>query len=584
MSRSTSSSGFVPVMRLLEKRLPAYLVGVLLRGLTLAYCFNLVMAFVFQDVLNASMSGDMTLWTRGVVLALATFVLGTPIVCVGWYVLVRAVYWQLAAVRSRFYTRLAKAPLDCVERHHSGDLVSRCTSDLSVVTGMYAEIAGSAQGISMGILGIGALVALDWRLGAAGMSIGLLYLATSFGFARILRRQSDATQAAQSALVQRLSDLLAGFLTTRMFQREDAVTGQCSDAAQAVAERRIAVGRTKAAHGAVQELLEWLATMGVLALALVLFGRGVLLVGAVWAAVRLQGNASALFNSVGGYITGLQRGLAGGRRILEVLAWPDESSPVELAPASLAAAGPIVSLRNVSYAYDDRAQALDDVTLDVAAGERVALVGESGGGKSTLLKLLLGFYPGYAGSIAVGGKELRQQPLSAVRDLVAYVPQDAYLFDGTIADNIGFGKPGATRDDIVACAKAAHAHEFILQQPEGYDTHVGERGAKLSGGQRQRIAIARALLKDAPILLLDEATSALDAESESLVQDALARLAKRRTTIAVAHRLSTVSSADRIYVIERGRLVESGSHGELLEMDGAYARLLRTSVVVPAGA
>lgn len=583
MSRTTSASGFVPVMRLLERRLPIYIVGAMMRGLALAYCFNIVMAFVFQDVLNASMSGDSTLLVRGVVFALGTFVLGIPLVCFGWYVLVRAAYWQLAAVRSRLFARFARAPLGHLERHHSGDLVSRCTSDLAVVTGMYGEIAGSVQGISMGIIGVAALIALNWRLGAAAMGIGLLYVATSVGFAGVLRRQSDAAQVSQATLVQRLSDLLAGFLTTRMFQRESAVAGQCSDAALEVADRRIAVARTKAAHAAAQELLEWLATMGVLSLALVLFGRGVLLIGAVWAAVRLQGNSSALFNSIGNYVTGIQRGLAGGRRILEVLGWPDESSAVAL-PASQEAPQPIISLTRVGYAYGGGAQALNDVTLNVRAGERVALVGESGGGKSTLIKLLLGFYPNYAGSICVGGRELREQSLSSLRDLVAYVPQDAYMFDGTIAENIEFGRPGAARDEIVACAQAAHAHEFILQQPDGYETHVGERGAKLSGGQRQRIAIARALLKDAPILLLDEATSALDAESESLVQDVLAKLAAGRTTIAVAHRLSTVSSADRICVIERGRLVESGTHNELLQAGGAYARLLRTASLASAGA
>jgi ABC-type multidrug transport system fused ATPase/permease subunit len=222
------------------------------------------------------------------------------------------------------------------------------------------------------------------------------------------------------------------------------------------------------------------------------------------------------------------------------------------------------------------------VSLSAAEGEVVALVGASGGGKSTLVKLLLGLYPEYEGEIIVRGSELREADLADVRALIGYVPQDAYLFDGTIEENIAMGKLGARHDEIVRAAKAAHAHDFILEQPEGYAATVGERGAKLSGGQRQRIAIARALLKNAPILLLDEATSALDAESERLVQEALETLMKGRTTLAVAHRLSTIQAADRILVMEAGRIVEEGTHGELLVAQGAYAALHAAQSLTPA--
>jgi ABC-type multidrug transport system fused ATPase/permease subunit len=221
----------------------------------------------------------------------------------------------------------------------------------------------------------------------------------------------------------------------------------------------------------------------------------------------------------------------------------------------------------------DDVEVLREINLKAERGQVAALVGPSGGGKSTIVKLLLGFYPVHEGEIVIDGVGIDAYPLSQLRSLMAYVPQDAYLFDGTIEENIRYGKPDATRTEIVAAAQAANAHAFILEQPDGYETPVGERGARLSGGQRQRLAIARALIKDAPILLLDEATSALDSESEQQVQDALQVLMHGRTTIAIAHRLSTVENAHTIYVIDDGRIVEQGPHDTLVEQGGLYSRL-----------
>jgi ABC-type multidrug transport system fused ATPase/permease subunit len=241
----------------------------------------------------------------------------------------------------------------------------------------------------------------------------------------------------------------------------------------------------------------------------------------------------------------------------------------------------VVAVHDLAFSYEgedeedpsDDVEVLHEISLSADQGQVVALVGPSGGGKSTLIKLLLGFYPVRDGEIAIDGRQVEGYSLPQLRSMMAYVPQDAYLFDGTIEENIRYGRPDATRQEVVAAAQSANAHDFILEQPDGYDTPVGERGAKLSGGQRQRIAIARALIKDAPILLLDEATSALDSESEQQVQDALGVLMQGRTTIAIAHRLSTIENADTIYVIDGGKVVEQGRHEELLGRGGLYSRL-----------
>src|SRR6201996_8861451 len=239
----------------------------------------------------------------------------------------------------------------------------------------------------------------------------------------------------------------------------------------------------------------------------------------------------------------------------------------------LTPAGGAVSFRDVGFSYHADGHTLSGVPLDIPAGRKIALVGPSGAGKSTIFNLLLRFYDASGGTIAIDGQDIQSVTMESLRAAISVVTQEAVLFDETIADNIALGKPGASLGEIKAAARNAAAHDFIEAMPEGYDTRVGEGGLKLSGGQRQRVAIARAMLRNAPILLLDEATSALDSESERQVQDALKILMHGRTTLVIAHRLSTVQEADIIYVIDDGRIVESGAHAELLRRDGAYARL-----------
>ncbi|MBR1939242.1 ATP-binding cassette domain-containing protein, partial [Candidatus Saccharibacteria bacterium] len=233
-----------------------------------------------------------------------------------------------------------------------------------------------------------------------------------------------------------------------------------------------------------------------------------------------------------------------------------------------------IEFRDIHFQHADAKEAIfDHFSLKIAPGERVGLVGVSGSGKTTLTKLLLRFADVQGGEILVDGQNISEVQQISLRESIAYVPQETALFHRTITENIAYGKPDASQRDVVRAAKLANAHEFITDLPNGYETMVGERGIKLSGGQRQRVAIARAILKDAPVLVLDEATSALDSESEALIQGALERLMKGRTSIVVAHRLSTVASLDRIVVLKHGKIIEQGTHEELLEKHGAYSRL-----------
>jgi subfamily B ATP-binding cassette protein MsbA len=268
----------------------------------------------------------------------------------------------------------------------------------------------------------------------------------------------------------------------------------------------------------------------------------------------------------------LQEGLAAAQRIFAVLdIEPDIRDKPEA--SDLKISGGEIRFDRVDFSYANGANALTGVSLMAPAGKRVALVGASGAGKSTMLNLVPRFYDVAAGAITVDGQDLRDVKVASLRAVIALVSQEVTLFDDTVRANIAYGRFGASEAEIVAAAKAAAADEFIRAMPQGYDTMVGEHGLRLSGGQRQRIAIARAMLKNAPILLLDEATSALDTESERQVQDALDSLMQGRTTMVIAHRLSTVISADLIYVMEGGRVVEQGTHAELLRREGVYARL-----------
>jgi subfamily B ATP-binding cassette protein MsbA len=274
------------------------------------------------------------------------------------------------------------------------------------------------------------------------------------------------------------------------------------------------------------------------------------------------------------YQTILTEGLAAARRLFEAM---DAEPLIRDRPgaAAIGRAEGTLRFEDVVFAYGEEAAALNGVTLEATPGQTVALVGPSGGGKTTLLNLIPRFYEVDAGRITLDGRDIREVTLKSLREQLALVTQEPLLFDDTIRANIAYARPDASEAQIVAAAKAAAAHEFILEIAGGYGAQVGEAGARLSGGQRQRIAIARAFLKDAPILLLDEATSALDAESEARVQEALERLMTGRTTILIAHRLATVRRADMIYVIDRGRVVEAGGHDSLTAQGGLYARLAR---------
>ena len=583
MRKKMRESDVVRVLSLLGRRRWAYLAWLLLAATTIATCFNIVLAFLMKDVLDAAVRGEGALLWRALYLAVGTLLGGTPVFLFSWYMVKHTVLKAMTALRVRVFGQIVDLPMSRFEHGHSGDLVSRCTNDLNVIEGVYTDLFyGVAVSVIMGGVALVSMFALDWRIGLVALAVGLATTLARALFVGPLRRTSDAIQERLGKLTERLTDLLQGLPVTKMFHLESSVHRLYAAENAGLVDATLRHARFRVRSQVSGELLSNLARFGLAILGLWFLMRGNVEVGTVWAIIHLYGNASLLFGQLGDMITRIQRVLAGARRVFELLDWPVE--PMEAVPSGEATAGPAgdrITVRDLSFAYPgqdsedpgDDVQVLNEISLSAKQGEVVALVGPSGGGKSTLVKLLLGFYPVREGEIVVDGIRIDAYPLPGLRSLMAYVPQDAYLFDGTIEENIRYGRPDASQTEVVAAAQAANAHDFILEQPDGYNTPVGERGAKLSGGQRQRIAIARALIKDAPILLLDEATSALDSESEQQVQDALEVLMRGRTTIAIAHRLSTVESADAIYVIDKGQVVQEGRHDDLLERGGLYSTL-----------
>ncbi|MBL7200692.1 MAG: ABC transporter ATP-binding protein [Anaerolineae bacterium] len=482
----------------------------------------------------------------------------------------------IANLRQTIFGHLQRLPLGYHEQRHSGGLISVLTNDVTAAEQAFQQdmlnlVNASLQGISAAVY----MLVLDWRLALVTIASGLVPLVINALFADPLRRAGETVQGRLGELSERLADLLAGYQVVRTFSLGEWIMARFGVANRELLEGGLRRVRLDSALAAANGLggVSFLVPMGVGAY-MVLNGQTSF--GIMVALIQLNGPIQFLVYSLGGTITRIQSSLAAADRILAVLDTepePERYGGAEGKVIDSPNPNTLLEFKDVSFAYEEERAVLGGMSFEVDQGQVAAFVGPSGGGKSTIFKLLLGCYPVREGAVYVSGRSVRAYRLSELRDLFAYIPQDAYLYSGSILDNIRYGKPGASEAEVIAAARAAYAHEFISEFPEAYETKVGERGARLSGGQRQRIAIARALLKDAPVLLLDEATSALDSESEQVVQQALGVLMRGRTVLVIAHRLSTVEHADVIYAVENGRVVEAGTQDELLERKGLFHRL-----------
>lgn len=482
----------------------------------------------------------------------------------------------VADIRADVFRHLTRLSPAFYEQTHSGEVMSRLTADTTQIKTATGSMASQALRNSIMLLGsVTMMILTSPKLSLMVLIAIPLIVLPLVGIGRLVRKRSRHAQDTLADASAYASENLGALRTMQAFTHEKTVVGKFANAVDVALEAARSRLVARAILTALVIFLVFASIVGIL-----WFGASDVFTGDMSGGRLSQFVLYAVFaaGSVGelSEVWGeVQQAAGAAERLMELMAVePEIKSPETPTPLPTPPIGEI-SFDKVSFSYPTRPNdhAIDDMSLSISAGETVAFVGPSGAGKSTIFSLILRFYDVKSGTISIDGVRVQDADLHELRERIALVPQDPALFAETVFENIAYGTEGARRDDVEKAAKAAFAHDFILELPEGYDTKLGERGVTLSGGQRQRIAIARAILRDAPILLLDEATSALDTESEKVVQAALDHVMAGRTTLVIAHRLSTVQQADRIFVIDKGEIVEIGAHDDLVQNGGVYSRL-----------
>jgi ATP-binding cassette, subfamily B, bacterial MsbA len=481
----------------------------------------------------------------------------------------------VADMQIQLFNHALDADLARFHDESSGKLISRFTNDIQMMRqALSSVLTGLARETLALIAYVGVMLYQSWELTLIALVVFPAAIYPIIRLGKNMRKVADGTQQELGRFTATLDETFKNVREVKAYNKEAAETQKASASINRLFNLYMRASRVQAASSPLMEIVAGLGVAAVIWYGGYQIIQGHNTPGEFFSFMTAMLMAYKPLRSVSGLNTQLQEGLAAAERFFEI---------IDIAPTitnnknahTLDATHPDICFDKVSFAYDKEVTALHDVSFTVPAHQMVALVGASGSGKSTIMSVLLRFFDATSGMITINGQNIRNVSLESLRNNMALVSQDVMLFDDTVMANIAYGNADATQDEIIYASQQAAAHDFIMALPQGYDTPIGPAGVKLSGGQRQRLSIARAILKNAPILLLDEATSALDTQSEQQVQQALSNLSKSRTSLVIAHRLSTIHHADCIYVLDKGKIVEYGTHETLISQEGVYANLYR---------
>lgn len=542
----------------------------------LSFSADILIALVNKNIVNLVTDMDFAAFRAAVCFGIAAIAVYLVSV-LDSFLNMRSIRLIMYDIRRKLFHHMTYLPIDYYDKNHSGDSIFVLNSS---VENMKRAYTNHCPNFIISIFGSIALcifiLAMDARIGILSLITCGLTVFINVRYAASLRALGEKIQRIESTLLSRLSDLIAGFRIIKLYDSGHHALGRYEKTNDETANLIIKRISKMGTLDSVSNLLNFLNNFVLITIGAVMAAMGMTDFGTVFAILTVQSNISSMLLNFGNSWGMMQESVASADIIREV--WNVKQEERSFNSSYIYdTSNEYIEFRDVKFSYNNskgEEPVLNGLSFSIKKGTTAALVGPSGGGKSTVIKIIPKFYNLSSGNIYVGGKNINSIPIDELREMISYVPQDAYLFDASVKENIGFGKPDASEDDIIAAAKAANAHKFITELSNGYDTVVGERGEILSGGQRQRIAIARAFLKNAPILLLDEATSALDNENEIIVQNSIEKLMKNRTVIVIAHRLSTIENADVIYVIEHGKVTQHGTHKELKTQVGTYAELI----------